>query len=44
LIRRTADENKRDFTQRLLNYFVRDFEEKVRQYPKQWFNYYNFWN
>jgi predicted LPLAT superfamily acyltransferase len=44
LIRRTADENKRDFTQRLLNYFVRDFEEKVREYPKQWFNYYNFWN
>lgn len=44
LIRRGAEENKKDFAQRLLNCFVRDFEEKVRLYPKQWFNYYNFWN
>lgn len=44
LIRKSPGESRRDFSQRLLNFFARDFEEKVRLYPKQWFNYYNFWN
>lgn len=44
LIRKSPGESRRDFSQRLLNFFARDFEEKVRSYPKQWFNYYNFWN
>lgn len=41
---RTDDENKKEFTQRLLIRFVAELEEKVKAYPEQWFNYYNFWS
>jgi predicted LPLAT superfamily acyltransferase len=44
LIHKDPDEPKREFAQRLLDRFVGEFEEKVKLYPKQWFNYYNFWN
>lgn len=27
----------------LIDNFVLALQEKVRQYPEQWFNYYNFW-
>jgi predicted LPLAT superfamily acyltransferase len=27
----------------MLNDFVAEMETKVRSYPRQWFNYYNFW-
>ena len=33
------DESK----QAILNDFVWEMENKVKQYPKQWYNYYNFW-
>ncbi|MEO7305904.1 MAG: lipid A biosynthesis acyltransferase [Ferruginibacter sp.] len=29
--------------QEMLNDFAREMENKVKQYPEQWFNYYNFW-
>ena len=29
--------------QNILNDFVGQMEQKVKQYPEQWFNYYNFW-
>ena len=36
-------EQKKDFAQRLAKQYVQDLENKVRQYPEQWFNYYDFW-
>ncbi len=30
-------------TQEMLNDFAGEMEKKVRQYPDQWYNYYNFW-
>jgi len=42
-IERGPDENKAQFTTRLLDTFVADLEQKVKLYPEQWFNYYNFW-
>ena len=29
--------------QEMLNDFVAEMENKVKQYPSQWYNYYNFW-
>jgi predicted LPLAT superfamily acyltransferase len=26
-----------------LNDYAAEMEKKVKQYPEQWFNYYNFW-
>jgi predicted LPLAT superfamily acyltransferase len=43
LLQRDDQESKRDFASRLLNSFVQELEEKVKMYPDQWFNYYNFW-
>ena len=28
----------------MLDDFVKEIEQKLRQYPEQWFNYYNFWS
>ena len=36
-------ESKDKVTQKILNDFVWQMEQKVQQYPEQWFNYYNFW-
>lgn len=37
-------QGKRDeIMQKMLNEFVAEMETKVRRYPVQWFNYYNFW-
>lgn len=44
LQQRGGQESKRDFTNRLLSSFVQELEEKIRMYPEQWFNYYNFWD
>jgi predicted LPLAT superfamily acyltransferase len=44
LIKRGEDENRSDFVQRLMARFVAELEEKVKRYPEQWFNYYNFWS
>ena len=41
---RKSGESKAQFTDRLLNLFICELEEKVKKYPEQWFNYYNFWN
>ena len=43
LLQRKGQESKRDFTSRLVNSFVQELEEKIKMYPDQWFNYYNFW-
>jgi predicted LPLAT superfamily acyltransferase len=43
LLTKNDDESKTQFTHRLMNTFVQQLEEKVKRYPEQWFNYYNFW-
>jgi predicted LPLAT superfamily acyltransferase len=42
-IQRNTDESKADYIERLFGLFVVQLEKKVKQYPQQWFNYYNFW-
>ncbi len=44
LLKKTDDETKSAFSERLSTTFVTQLEEKVMMYPEQWFNYYNFWN
>ncbi len=36
--------DKKLLMQAMLNDFVKEMEEKVKRYPEQWFNYYNFWS
>jgi predicted LPLAT superfamily acyltransferase len=43
LFMRSDDVPKRNYTNQLAAEFVASLENKVRQYPDQWFNYYNFW-
>lgn len=43
LVERAADESKADFMDRLISSFVGELEQKVKMYPQQWFNYFNFW-
>lgn len=43
LIARQEEESKADFMERLLSNFVYQLEQKVKLYPEQWFNYFNFW-
>lgn len=40
---RLPDEDQQAFRNRLINVFVKELEKKIRTYPTQWFNYYNFW-
>jgi predicted LPLAT superfamily acyltransferase len=35
--------SKEIFMKEVLNDFVAEMEKKVKQYPEQWYNYYNFW-
>lgn len=42
-IEKEADEPKKVYSERLLQTFIEQLEEKVKSYPEQWFNYYNFW-
>ncbi|HCZ36858.1 MAG TPA: lipid A biosynthesis acyltransferase [Cytophagales bacterium] len=42
-ISRTEDESKQAYTQRLMQLYVSELEVKMKTYPEQWFNYYNFW-
>ncbi len=42
-IDRNEDEKKTDFAFRLAYLYVQDLENKIKQYPLQWFNYYDFW-
>lgn len=43
LLIRRDDELKTEFMDRLLSEFVIQLEQKVKLYPEQWFNYFNFW-
>jgi predicted LPLAT superfamily acyltransferase len=43
LIQRKEGEDKKDFIERLARLYVGELENKVRKYPEQWFNYYDFW-
>jgi predicted LPLAT superfamily acyltransferase len=43
LFQRQATENKIVFTDKLTDAFTSQLEQKVKMYPEQWFNYYNFW-
>jgi predicted LPLAT superfamily acyltransferase len=36
--------NKDAVMQEMLNDYAAEMEKKLKQYPEQWFNYYNFWN
>ena len=39
----TYTENKQVAIPAALNDYITELEKKVKQYPEQWFNYYNFW-
>jgi predicted LPLAT superfamily acyltransferase len=43
LVQRLRDESKNSYTNRLMKVFAAELEEKIKRYPEQWFNYYNFW-
>jgi len=43
LLERSGEESKSEFMDRLLSSFTLDLEQKVKMYPEQWFNYFNFW-
>jgi predicted LPLAT superfamily acyltransferase len=43
LLLRQDGESKDDFITRLTSAFARELEQKIKMYPQQWFNYYNFW-
>jgi predicted LPLAT superfamily acyltransferase len=40
---RNESVSKREYAEQLASDFVVSLENKVRRYPDQWFNYYNFW-
>ncbi len=42
-IDRSEGEKKADFALRLAYLYLQDLENKIKQYPLQWFNYYDFW-
>lgn len=37
-------ENKKEFTDRALNYYISHLEIMIRKYPYQWYNFYYFWD
>ena len=39
----SEQESKAEFRDRLLSAFVDALDQKVKMYPEQWFNYFNFW-
>ena len=40
---REYTENKQTAIPQALGDYIKELESKARQYPEQWFNYYNFW-
>ena len=38
-----TDPDKEVVMQEMLADFAGEMEKKVKKYPEQWFNYYNFW-
>lgn len=43
LMVRAENERKSDFATRLAGLYVNDLERRIKNYPEQWFNYYDFW-
>lgn len=43
LLEQPEHETRKAFTERLMLTFVSELEQKIKMYPEQWFNYYNFW-
>jgi predicted LPLAT superfamily acyltransferase len=44
LLERHEGESGTEFKDRLMTSYVKELEQKMRRYPEQWFNYYNFWS
>lgn len=44
LYQREGDESKSQFADRLAGEYVQQIELRLKQYPIQWFNYYDFWS
>ncbi len=42
-IKEYGQKGRKELMQEMLNDFVMEMEQKVKQYPEQWYNYYNFW-
>lgn len=42
-LQQDKDEPKHDYISRLKNTFILELEQKLKLYPEQWFNYYQFW-
>lgn len=42
-IKQYTGSSKAQVTEEVLSDFIGQMESKVKQYPEQWFNYYNFW-
>lgn len=36
-------EDKKEFTDRAINYYVSNLENMIKKYPYQWYNFYYFW-
>jgi predicted LPLAT superfamily acyltransferase len=43
ILKKRDEESKTQFSERLSETFKDELEQKVKLYPEQWFNYYNFW-
>jgi predicted LPLAT superfamily acyltransferase len=37
------EERKDSYRNRLIDFFLKEVEDKLKRYPTQWFNYYRFW-
>jgi predicted LPLAT superfamily acyltransferase len=42
-IKEYSNPDKKSVMQEMLNDYAGEMERKLKQYPEQWFNYYNFW-
>jgi predicted LPLAT superfamily acyltransferase len=42
--KRETNETKSEFANRLAGIYVSEIEQRLKQYPLQWFNYYDFWS
>ncbi|MEP7107085.1 MAG: lipid A biosynthesis acyltransferase [Ferruginibacter sp.] len=42
-VREYGDLTKELGMDKMLNDFAKEMEDKIKRYPEQWFNYYNFW-
>jgi predicted LPLAT superfamily acyltransferase len=40
---RSGTETKKEYSEALLSFFTAQLEQKLKLYPEQWFNYFNFW-